>query len=152
MNPLAWAIMNIAVFPWLAFWPYDSVFGAFKAHSSKGSHNFFHLCSQKHRSSPQTTPNLARFLSFVKISLPQVKKLPENAEATNDMPYEQVINLKLAQDRLKTPMAKFLEDSTPDIVLFNFTSIASKFNISMSFLAYSPLALRINQGFTGLVS
>ncbi|KAH0745245.1 hypothetical protein KY285_006902 [Solanum tuberosum] len=60
------------------------------------------------------------------------------------MPYEQVINLKLAQDRLKTPMAKFLEDSTPDIVLFNFTSIASKFNISMSFLAYSPLALRIN--------
>ncbi|KAH0714141.1 hypothetical protein KY284_007046 [Solanum tuberosum] len=51
------------------------------------------------------------------------------------MPYEQVINLKLAQDGLKTPMAKFLEDSTPDVVLFNFTSITSKFNISMSFFS-----------------
>ncbi|KAK4707728.1 hypothetical protein R3W88_028653 [Solanum pinnatisectum] len=104
---------------------------------------------------PKSRPllNLAPFLNFVKIPLPHVEKLPKNAEATIDLPYEQVKYLKLAQDELKEPMAKFLEDSAPDFILFDFTSywvpsIASKFNIPTG---YFSIFIAAYLGFTGPV-
>ncbi|KAH0714142.1 hypothetical protein KY284_007047 [Solanum tuberosum] len=72
--------------------------------------------------------------------MPHVEKLQENAEATIDLPYEQVKYLKLAHDALKESMAKFLEDSDIDFILFDFASywipsIASKFNIPTGYFS-----------------
>ncbi|KAH0745246.1 hypothetical protein KY285_006903 [Solanum tuberosum] len=72
--------------------------------------------------------------------MPHVEKLPENVEATIDLPYEQVKYLKLAHDALEESMAKFLEDSDIDFILFDFASywipsIASKFNIPTGYFS-----------------
>ncbi|KAH0711393.1 hypothetical protein KY289_007352 [Solanum tuberosum] len=79
--------------------------------------------------------------------------LPKNAEATIDLGYEQVKYLKLAQDGLKEPIAKFLEESTPDFIIFDFASywipsIASKFNIPTRYFSIFIAAVL---GFTGPV-
>ncbi|KAF3678742.1 putative UDP-glycosyltransferase 91A1-like [Capsicum annuum] len=92
---------------------------------------------EKHDRLPKLAPNLSQFLKFVKLPLP---KLPENAEATINVPYEQVKYLKIAHDGLEEPMAKFLEDSAPDFILFDFASywipsLASKFNIPTAYFS-----------------
>ncbi|KAM3309314.1 hypothetical protein P3S67_011058 [Capsicum chacoense] len=96
-------------------------------------------------------PNLASFLKFVKLFLPQVEKLPENVEATIDVPYEQVKYLKIAQDGLKESMAKFLKDVNPYFIFFDFSSfwlpsIASKFNTPT---AYFSIFIAAVLGFFG---
>ncbi|CAN4126797.1 unnamed protein product [Withania somnifera] len=85
--------------------------------------------------------------------MPRLEKLPENAEATIDVPYEKVKYLKIAQDGLQEPITKFLEDSRPDIILFDFAtywvpSVASKFNIPTAYFSIFIAALL---GFLGPV-
>lgn len=58
----------------------------------------------------------------MKLPIFHIEKLLENAEATIDVPYKQAKYLKIAQDGLKEPMYKFLEDSNSDFMLFDFAS------------------------------
>ncbi|WMV53255.1 hypothetical protein MTR67_046640 [Solanum verrucosum] len=90
-------------------------------------------------------------IPFLELSKLIAQKLPKNAEATIDLPYEQVKYLKIAQDGLKEPIAKFLEDSAPDFIIFDFASywipsIASKFNIPTGYFSIFIAAVL---GFTG---
>ncbi|KAJ9670267.1 hypothetical protein PVL29_026671 [Vitis rotundifolia] len=70
----------------------------------------------------------------------QLPNLPENAEATTDVPYNKVQFLKIASDLLQEPMARFLDASAPDWVLHDFAPywlgpIAAKLGISCSFFS-----------------
>ncbi|MCD7467597.1 hypothetical protein HAX54_005124 [Datura stramonium] len=145
--------LHIAVFPWLAFGHMIPYLELSKLIAQKGHKVSFISTPRNIDRLPKLPPNLVPFLNFVKIPLPHVEKLPENAEATIDVPYEQVKYLKIAQDGLEQPMAKFLEDSAPDFILFDFASywlpsIASKFNIPTAYFSiFNAAAL----GFTGPV-
>ncbi|XP_016549565.2 putative UDP-rhamnose:rhamnosyltransferase 1 [Capsicum annuum] len=126
--------LHIAVFPWLAFGHMIPYLELSKLVAQKGHTVSFISTPRNIDRLPKLPPNLVQFLKFVKLPLPRVENLPENAEATIDVPYEQAKYLKIAQDGLEEPMAKFLEGSAPDFILFGFTSywipsIASKFNI-----------------------
>ncbi|KAG5574698.1 hypothetical protein H5410_054832 [Solanum commersonii] len=132
--------LHIAVFPWLAFGHMVPYLELSKLIAQKGHKISFISTPRNIDRLPKLPPTLAPFLNFVKIPLPHVDKLPKNAEATIDLPYEQVKYLKLAQDELKEPIAKFLEESTPDFIIFDFASywvpsIASKFNIPTGYFS-----------------
>ncbi|KAL3355305.1 hypothetical protein AABB24_019398 [Solanum stoloniferum] len=145
--------LHIAVFPWLAFGHMVPYLELSKLIAQKGHKISFISTPRNIDRLPKLPPTLAPFLNFVKIPLPHVDKLPKNAEATIDLPYEKVKYLKLAQDGLKEPIARFLEESTPDFIIFDFASywipsIASKFNIPSGYFSIFIAALL---GFAGPV-
>ncbi|CAN4114820.1 unnamed protein product [Withania somnifera] len=145
--------LHIAVFPWLAFGHMIPFLELSKLLAQKGHTVSFISTPRNIDRLPKLPPNLAALLKFVKLPMPYVEKLPENAEATIDVPYEKVKYLKLALDGLEEPMTKFLEDSSPDFILFDFASywipsIASKFNIPT---AYFSIFIAAVLGFTGPV-
>nr|GMD99710.1 UDP-glycosyltransferase 91A1-like [Ipomoea batatas] len=69
---------------------------------------------------PKLPPTLVPLINFVKLPLPPTPNLPENAEATIDLPYGDVKYLKKAHDGLREAMSKFLQESHPDCILFGF--------------------------------
>ncbi|KAF3621142.1 UDP-glycosyltransferase 91A1 [Capsicum annuum] len=145
--------LHVAVFPWLAFGHMIPYLELSKLIAQKGHTVSFISTPRNIDRLPKLPSNLSQFLKFVKLPMPHVEKLPENAEATIDVPYEQVKYLKLAYDGLEEPMAKFLEDSTPDFIFFDFASywipsIASKFSIPT---AYFSIFIAAALGFTGPV-
>ncbi|KAH0775591.1 hypothetical protein KY290_007002 [Solanum tuberosum] len=145
--------LHIAVFPWLAFGHIVPYLELSKLIAQKGHKISFISTPSNIDRLPKLPPTLAPFLNFVKIPLPHVDKLPKNAEATIDLPYEKVKYLKLAQDGLKEPIAKFLEKSTPDFIIFDFASywipsVASKFNIPSG---YFSIFIAVFLGFVGPV-
>ncbi|NP_001311592.1 UDP-glycosyltransferase 91A1-like [Capsicum annuum] len=145
--------LHIAVFPWLAFGHMIPYLELSKLIARKGHTVSFISTPRNIDRLPKLPPNLSQFLKFVKLPMPHVEKLPENAEATIDVPFEQVKYLKLAQDGLEESMAKFLEDSAPDFIFFDFTSywvpsVASKFNIPT---AYFSIFIAAFLGFAGPV-
>ena len=81
---------------------------------------------------------MAAFIKFLKLPLPKVDNLPENAEATTDIPYNVVQFLKLAVDALQEPVTRFLESSHADWIFYDFAPywigpIASKLGIKRAF-------------------
>ncbi|KAK4844254.1 hypothetical protein QYF36_018085 [Acer negundo] len=84
---------------------------------------------------PKLPHNLSSSITFVKLNLPYVENLPENAEATYDVPVEKVPYLKIAFGGLQQPLAKFLQASSPDWIIYDFAPhwlppIAAKLGIS----------------------
>lgn len=143
--------LHIAVFPWLAFGHMIPYLELSKLIAQKGHKVSFISTPRNIDRLPKLPPNLVPFLNFFKFPVPKIEKLPKNAEATIDVPYEQVKYLKIAQGGLKQSMSEFLKDSTPDFIPFDFTSywipsIAKKFNIST---AYFSIFIAAFLGFTG---
>ncbi|CAA7019797.1 unnamed protein product [Microthlaspi erraticum] len=105
----------------VSLWPYVSTLGALQAHCSKGSQSLFHLHSSQHRPPPPTSAgeSLLR-LNFVRIPLLPNDKLPEDCEATTDVPLHLVPYLKIAMDGMRVPVTEFLESSKPDWILQDF--------------------------------
>ncbi|KAA8546688.1 hypothetical protein F0562_003081 [Nyssa sinensis] len=89
---------------------------------------------------PKLPPNLAPLINLVKLTLPHIDNLPENAEATIDLPYHKVKYLKLALDGLRQPFTHFLQASSPDWVFFDFAPywlgpIAAELNVASAFFS-----------------
>lgn len=145
--------LHIAVFPWLAFGHMIPYLELSKLIAQKGHKISFISTPRNIDRLPKLPPHLTSHLEFIKLPLPHLDELPENAEATTDVPYDQVKYLKLAQDGLQEPLAQFLEKSTPDFILFDFTSywlppLAKKLGIPT---AYFSIFIAAFLGFLGPV-
>lgn len=132
--------LHIAIFPWLAFGHMIPYFELSKLIAQKGHKISFISTPKNINRLPKIPPNLVPFINFVKIPLPAVDNLPENVEATSDLPYDKVKYLKIAYDGLKEPVTHFLETSSPDWVFYDFAPfwlapIASNLNISTAFFS-----------------
>ncbi|XVF15309.1 hypothetical protein REPUB_Repub09cG0140300 [Reevesia pubescens] len=112
--------LHIAMFPWLAFGHMIPYLELAKLIAQKGHKISFISTPRNIDRLPKIPPNLASSIQFIKLSLPCVDNLPENAEATIDLPLDKVPYLKIAFDGLQDPLAKFLETSSPDWILFDF--------------------------------
>ncbi|KHN22341.1 UDP-glycosyltransferase 91A1 [Glycine soja] len=126
------------MFPWLAFGHLIPSLELAKLIAQKGHHISFVSTPRNIECLPKLSPNLASFIKFVKLTLPKVDNLPENVEATIDVPYDVVQYLKKAYDDLEEPLTCFLKSSKVDwhfydLILFWASTLASKLGIKSSF-------------------
>ncbi|CAK8541877.1 unnamed protein product [Lathyrus sativus] len=112
--------LHITVFPWLAFGHISPFFELSKLIAQKGHTISFISTPRNIKRLPPLSPNLIPFINFVELPLPHIDQLPENAEATMDIPQHIVPYLKKAFDGLQQPLTQFLETSTPDCIIYDF--------------------------------
>ncbi|KAJ0092430.1 hypothetical protein Patl1_27080 [Pistacia atlantica] len=114
--------LRIAMFPWLAFGHMIPWLQLAKLIAQKGHEIIFISTPRNIDRLPKLSPNLASFIHFVKLPLPQVENLPEYAEATMDLHHDDVWYLKQAYDRLQEPMKHLLQSLSPDWIFYDFTA------------------------------
>ncbi|KAG2696138.1 hypothetical protein I3843_07G044900 [Carya illinoinensis] len=132
--------LHIAMFPWLAFGHIIPFLELSKLIARKGHRISFISTPRNIERLPKIPLDLAAFITFVKLPLPHLENLPENAEATMDLPHHIVPYLKIAYDSLQEPLSRFLETSTPDWIVYDFAPhwlppIAIKLCISRAFFS-----------------
>ena len=132
--------LHIAMFPWLAFGHMISYLELAKLMAQKGHHISFISTPRNIDRLPKLTPSLASHIDLMRLPLPHAENLLEDAEATIDVPNNKVPYLKKAYDALQDSMARFLQDSHPDWLLYDFApywlpSIARKLGISNAFFS-----------------
>ncbi|KAH7675438.1 UDP-glucuronosyl/UDP-glucosyltransferase protein [Dioscorea alata] len=140
--------LHIAVFPWLAFGHMIPLLELSKSLAKRG-HQISYISTPRNISRlPKLPPNLSSLIHFIPLTLPKVSGLPDNAEATSDVPPEKVQFLKLALDGLQQPFANFLKENSssklkrklPDWIILDFAtpwaaSLASQFSIPCIFFS-----------------
>ncbi|KAG5529616.1 hypothetical protein RHGRI_030110 [Rhododendron griersonianum] len=132
--------LHIVMFPWLAFGHMIPFLELSKLIAQKGHRVTFVSTPKNIDRLPKLPPNLSPRLTLVKIPLPHVEKLPENAEATVDLPYDKVKYLKMAYDQLEQPITQLLRDASPDWVIYDFAPywlgpIAARLGISSAYFS-----------------
>ena len=132
--------LHIAMFPWLAFGHMIPYLELAKLIAQKGHRISFISTPRNIDRLPKLPPNLASLIDLVKLPLPHVDNLPEDAEATIDVPSNKVPYLTKAYDALEDSVALFLKDSQPDWLLYDFApywlpSIACRLGISNAFFS-----------------
>jgi len=132
--------LHIVMFPWLAFGHMIPNLELAKLIAGKGHQVSFVSTPRNIERLPKVSQNLATLINFVKLPLPKLQNLPENAEATSDVPYDVVQYLKKAYDALEEPFTRFLESSKVDWLFYDFVpfwapSVASKLGIGTVFFS-----------------
>ncbi|XP_050205608.1 UDP-glycosyltransferase 91A1-like [Mercurialis annua] len=132
--------LHIALFPWLAFGHMIPFLGLAKLLAQKSHKISFISTPGNIDRLPKLPPNLTNLITFVKVPLPRIDHLPEDAQATTDLPFEKVQYLKKAYDCLKQPLQTFLENSDVDWLFYDFSAfwlpeIAKSLGISHGFFS-----------------
>ncbi|KAG5534318.1 hypothetical protein RHGRI_022447 [Rhododendron griersonianum] len=130
--------LHIVLFPWLAFGHMIPFLELAKRIAKRGHKISFLSTPRNIERLPKLPLNLAPTIALVKLPLPAVDGLPENAEATSDVPTEKVHFLKKAFDGLEPGLTQFLQTSNPDWIIYDFAPywlppIAAKLGISRGF-------------------
>ncbi|KAL6277368.1 hypothetical protein ACE6H2_020969 [Prunus campanulata] len=127
--------LHIALFPWLAFGHIIPFFEVSKHVARRGHKVSFISTPQNIQRLPKIPQHLTPLINLVQIPLPHVENLPENAEATMDVPYHIIPYLKIAHDGLEQGISNFLQTHKPDWIIHDFAPywlppIASSLGIS----------------------
>lgn len=112
--------LHIVMFPWLAFGHVLPYLELSKLMAQEGHRISFISTPRNIDRLPELPPDLRPRIDLVKFPVPKVDGLPENAEATTDLPGEKLPSLKKAFDDLHQPMTRFLETSHPDWIIYDF--------------------------------
>ncbi|XP_057530974.1 putative UDP-rhamnose:rhamnosyltransferase 1 [Amaranthus tricolor] len=134
--------LDIVVFPWLAF-GHMIPFLELSKHLAKKGHHISYVSTPRNleRLLPKIPKNLLPFIKLVPIPLPRDGVLPPKAEASSDMPFDDVELLKKAYDGLKEPLASILEGATPiDWIIYDYPCywlppIADRLGVRKAFLS-----------------
>ncbi|GER34512.1 UDP-Glycosyltransferase superfamily protein [Striga asiatica] len=130
--------LHIVMFPWLAFGHIIPYLQLSKLIAQRGHKISFVSTPRNIDRLPKLPPHLISSINLVKIPLPTTPGLPENAEATADINADQMDYLKKAFDSLQPGLTRFLEESDPDWVIYDFCPhwlppIAARLGISRAF-------------------
>ncbi|KAM5577011.1 putative UDP-rhamnose:rhamnosyltransferase 1 [Rosa sericea] len=109
--------LHIALFPWLAFGHIIPFLEVAKHIARRGHKVSFISTPRNIQRLPKIPQNLAPLITLVQIPLPRVENLPENAEATMDVPYDVIPYLKIAHDGLEQGISEFLQAHAPDWII-----------------------------------
>ncbi|XP_027078079.1 putative UDP-rhamnose:rhamnosyltransferase 1 [Coffea arabica] len=132
--------LHVVVFPWLAFGHMIPFLELAKSIAQKGHRVTFVSTPRNIDRLPKIPSTLISQLNYLKLPLPQIENLPENAEATTDLPITKVHCLKKAYDGLQIEVAQFLETTLPDWLIYDFAShslpsMVGKLGISLAFFS-----------------
>ncbi|CAK9135567.1 unnamed protein product [Ilex paraguariensis] len=130
--------LHVVMFPWLAFGHVIPFLELSKFIAQKGRRVSFISTPRNIQRLPKLPPNLASLINLVKLPLPLVPNLPENAEATMDVRTEDIPYLKKVFDGLEAGLSQFLQNSPADWNLYDFAPhwlppIAAKLGVSRAF-------------------
>ncbi|KAM0055079.1 putative soyasaponin III rhamnosyltransferase [Helianthus debilis subsp. tardiflorus] len=135
--------LHIAMLPWLAFGHLIPFLELAKLMASKG-HNISFISTPRNIDRlPKIPQTLTPFITFIKINLPKVENLPENAESTRDLPANKVPYLKIACDCLRKPMVDFLNNTSLDWIICDFATywlgpIAAEHGVRTAYFSIYP--------------
>lgn len=136
--------LHVALLPWLAFGHMIPFFEVAKKIAQKG-HKVSYICTPRNiKRLPKIPQDLEPHLKMVEITLPKVEGLPEDAEATSDIPIHLILKFMKALSGLQKPITHFLQTQTqtPDWIIHDFTypwlpPIASKLGVSTAYFLTS---------------
>lgn len=134
---------HILMVPWLAFGHLLPFLQLAKSLAING-HRISFLTSPRNiaRLIPSVPEPLSHLISFIEFHLPQVEHLPENAEATIDLPSDELRPyLRKAFDSMERKLPDLIQDSgspSPDIIIYDYAAywvppIAAKFGLPCAF-------------------
>ncbi|XP_041022890.1 putative UDP-rhamnose:rhamnosyltransferase 1 [Juglans microcarpa x Juglans regia] len=136
--------LHIAMFPWLAFGHLLPSLELAKLIARRKGHRISFISTPRNiERLPKIPPNVAPLITLVKLPLPHVDNMPENAESTMDLPEQYVMPyLMKAHDGLQEPLSRFLETSSPDWIIHDFSPywlppIAARLGILQAFFYVS---------------
>ncbi|XP_028769246.1 UDP-glycosyltransferase 91C1-like [Neltuma alba] len=114
--------LHIVMLPWSAFGHLLPFFQLSVALAKFGVRVSFVSTPKNIERLPNVPSSLASLIALVKLPLPKLPNgdLPDGAEATVDVPFEKVPQLKMAYDLLQRPFQKFVADQSPDWILIDF--------------------------------
>ncbi|KAI3794437.1 hypothetical protein L1987_37069 [Smallanthus sonchifolius] len=132
--------LHVAMFPWLAFGHIIPFLELSKFIAQKGHKVSFLSTTRNIQRLPTLPSHLSPLINLVKLPLPRVQKLPQNAEATIDVHTDDVQHLKRAYDGLQPQVTRFLEEESPDWIVYDFApywlpSVAAGLGISRAFFS-----------------
>ncbi|KAK2988358.1 hypothetical protein RJ640_003913 [Escallonia rubra] len=132
--------LHVVTFPWLAFGHLIPFLEFSNLIAQKGHKISFVSTPRNIDRLPKVASASSSLINFIKLPLPHLDSLPENAEATIDVPYHKLHHLKTAFDGLQTELTQFLKASAPDWVIYDFAPhwlppIASELGISRAFFS-----------------
>lgn len=114
--------LHIAMFPWLAFGHMIPYLELGKQIAANGHRVSFISTPKNIDRLLKASPELEGLIDFVRIPLPPVDNLPEDTEATSDLPNDRIQYLKIAIDLLQEPVERFLESASVDWIMYDFAS------------------------------
>ncbi|KAL1820425.1 hypothetical protein ACET3Z_015294 [Daucus carota] len=138
--------LHLVMFPWLAFGHLLPYLKLAKLIAQKGHKISFISTPRNIDRLPKLPRDIAPLINLVKIPLPCTPNLPENAEATCDVPFNKVKHLKIAYDQLQDPVTCFLESNSVDWILCDFASywlgpVASRLGVPCAFYSIFPASI-----------
>ncbi|KAL6987466.1 hypothetical protein U1Q18_013214 [Sarracenia purpurea var. burkii] len=136
--------LRIVMFPWLAFGHMIPFLQLSMLIAKKGHRISFVSTPRNIDHLPKLPPHLSALITFVKLPLPTVDSLPENAEATINVPYDKVKYLKKAYDQLQQPIAQLLEDAAKLGVSSAYFSISIA--ATLCFAGPVPMLMEVASG------
>ncbi|KAK1423623.1 hypothetical protein QVD17_18929 [Tagetes erecta] len=135
--------LHIAMLPWFAFGHLIPFLELAKLIASKGHKITFISTPKNINHLPKIPQPLTPFITFIKLNLPKLQNLPENAESTRDLPSNKVKYLKIAYDHLKEPVVDILNTLSPNWIIYDFTTywlgpLAAEHGIKTAYFSVFP--------------
>ncbi|XP_008788932.2 putative UDP-rhamnose:rhamnosyltransferase 1 [Phoenix dactylifera] len=137
--------LHVVVFPWLAFGHMLPFLELSKSLAKRGHRISFLSTPRNIQRLPKIPSQIASLVDLVSLPLPKVDGLPEDAEATTDIPPPMVQYLMKAFDGLDEPFTRFLREASPkpDWIIHDFSHhwippIASMFEVPCAFFSIFP--------------
>ncbi|XP_055816492.1 UDP-glycosyltransferase 91D2-like [Solanum dulcamara] len=130
--------LHIVMFPWLAFGHIIPFLELSKFIARKGHKISFISTPRNNDRLPKIPHEFSNSITFVKIPLPKIDGLPNDAEATMDIRNEEMVYLKKAMDGMEKEVTNFLENNSPDWIIQDFAQywlapISTRLGISRIF-------------------
>ncbi|KAF9686378.1 hypothetical protein SADUNF_Sadunf03G0152400 [Salix dunnii] len=113
--------LHVVMLPWIAFGHMIPFFQLSIDLAKAGIKVSFVSTPGNIKRLPEIPPSLADLVEFVEFPLPSLDNdvLPEDGEATVDIPAEKIEYLKIAYDLLKHPLKQFIADQLPDWIIID---------------------------------
>ncbi|KAK9062159.1 hypothetical protein SSX86_019345 [Deinandra increscens subsp. villosa] len=131
--------LHVAMFPWLAFGHIIPFLQLSQLIAQKG-HKVSFLSTTRNIQRLPASHLISPLINLVKLTLPPVQQLPHDAEATMDVQTDDIPYLKKAYDGLQPQVTRFLEEESPDWIIYDFApywlpSVAADLRISRAFFS-----------------
>ncbi|MQL69030.1 hypothetical protein Taro_001314 [Colocasia esculenta] len=137
-------VLHIVMLPWLALGHLLPFFDLSKRIAGLGHRVSFLSTPRNIRRLPEVPSRLAPLVNLVELPLPHVSGLPNGAEATIDLPSQELRPyLRMAYDKLEDQLYQFLEESSSslpvDWIVFDYSPywvprVAARFGVPCAYL------------------